>query len=669
MTARRPSSITTKEPNDSITTVHTPSAELSDEKAKAFDSPVEPGKTSSVKAIIDHWWLWEILGIVGSALSIVGLSVLLWWYQGSAVPRWSHTYHGKLGRLDGKSAHITLNAIIELMSTVSRLCLVIPITKGLSQLKWVWFAEKERTLTDLKGFEGASRQSLLESVKLLVSLQLKHFAVIAAIAVLVVQGFGFFGQQLVNYPIDYFVEDNFPKPLPPNKEQLYANWLAANANSSEFIGPLPLELQVARLSNATSYSSRDVGAGPYYSIDITMKSNIWAALYAVDPYANFATPSYFCSTGNCTWFEYSTLGVCARCSSLTSKLAKTCTPATGIDPPGVTGCDVSLPNGFSLGGDEKSRYNLMAMNTSFPPLVYTNYTSPIAIVQSITAYGTYFVNASTPINASECALVPCVLDYSVGISSQSQNNTAIGFNGESFFEDLDRVLDNYIFDGPQLSATNGPVINVPENDSRNGITHYNISGDAYLALKHYTEAVLTGFVRSPGNETLSFMSDNRTQNVPASSADAMQAIYQPCSTRDLYSNPVSDWNMCSINLLAQGMTKIIRDKDWNLTADSVIGITIVPLPKIEVGWLWIIPIIGLWLLALIVFIGTCVKTRRSRVKTWRGDPLALVFLGLGNEELERVKEHGLTEEGLSKKAEVLQVQLQFNDKQARLIQP
>jgi hypothetical protein len=77
--------------------------------------------------------------------------------------------------------------------------------------------------------------------------------------------------------------------------------------------------------------------------------------------------------------------------------------------------------------------------------------------------------------------------------------------------------------------------------------------------------------------------------------------------------------------------------------------------------------VGLWLLSTTTLIGTAWKTRRTRVKTWRGNPLALVFLGLGRKELEEVKQHGLTEDGLVKKAEALKVQLRFTDRQAELV--
>jgi len=52
---------------------------------------------------------------------------------------------------------LTLNAIIALFSTLAKLALMNPVTECISQLKWTWFAKKERNLFDLQRFDLASR--------------------------------------------------------------------------------------------------------------------------------------------------------------------------------------------------------------------------------------------------------------------------------------------------------------------------------------------------------------------------------------------------------------------------------------------------------------------------------------------------------------------------------
>jgi hypothetical protein len=119
----------------------------------------------------DDWWVAELLGVGGSGVAIVGIAILLYFFDGQPTPSWSLSFNGRHALLQNKAAHVSLNAVLALLSTVARICVLIPITKGLAQLKWVWFAEKKRTLVGLSDFEEASRQSLLHSFKLLRTLK------------------------------------------------------------------------------------------------------------------------------------------------------------------------------------------------------------------------------------------------------------------------------------------------------------------------------------------------------------------------------------------------------------------------------------------------------------------------------------------------------------------
>jgi hypothetical protein len=70
---------------------------------------------------------------------------------------------------------------------------------------------------------------------------------------ILVQGFDFFNQNLVKFPIQYY-PDHDPTNLVP---QIPTNpVLTPNATS------IPQSLQIARLANATSYNYTSVGVGP-----------------------------------------------------------------------------------------------------------------------------------------------------------------------------------------------------------------------------------------------------------------------------------------------------------------------------------------------------------------------------------------------------------------------
>ncbi|OCL14709.1 hypothetical protein AOQ84DRAFT_371044 [Glonium stellatum] len=651
MTQERLSVSPTNEPKSAVTNIDNTAITGPYEETK---SPGDPGVSQS-KFLSDsaacEWWIWELIGVVGSAGAIIGLCILFWMHNNQPTPSWQFTYSVGHGR---KTANVTFNAIIEMISTIARLCLLIPITRGLSQLKWAWFAEKERNLIDLTYFEAASRQSLLDSFKLLWTLKLSHFAIVGVFAIILAQGLSFFTQNLATYPVLYRPDLTLNKPLPPNMDELYTKWL-----QSGDVAPPP-ELQIARIVNATTYQAQSAGDAPYYNVHLGMKANIWAALYGIDISSDWYTPKFLCSTGNCTWKNYSSLGVCTRCSNITSRLTKNCVPKPSSDLPGFTGCDFSLPNGFSLGGEEGSRRNLMAMNTSLQPLVYTNYEMPIAVVQSIRAYNTSTANSTSSVNASECVLVPCVIKYGMAYSALYPDVRKTGYNGPVFMENADSIWDNYTFN------EDGITINPQPNTTANDTTKFTMDRRTYLGLKYYVEALFNGFVQGGVSESLSFLSDNRTQNVTASTADAMQAVYLPGTLGcfDVYMNVVWDANMCALINTGVAMTNIIRRYAYSIRTYSIAGETFELQSFVVIRWIWILPVAGLWFLSFITLLGTIWKTRRMGLKVWCGNPLALVFLGLSREELEKVNRDELIEGGPARRA--FKVQLRLTNGQAKL---
>jgi hypothetical protein len=97
---------------------------------------------SSAPNISKDYWGWELFGILGSAAILIGIALILNTFDGKRQPSWEH---------------VSLNSLISWLSTAAKFCILMPITSGLGQLKWVWFAEKERPLSDLQEFDSASR--------------------------------------------------------------------------------------------------------------------------------------------------------------------------------------------------------------------------------------------------------------------------------------------------------------------------------------------------------------------------------------------------------------------------------------------------------------------------------------------------------------------------------
>ena len=77
-------------------------------------------------------------------------------YDGEPIPRWP------LG--------ITLNTFLAFFTSLAKLTLLIPVTEGLGQMRWLWYTKKSRKLVDFELFDQASRGAY-RSIKLLFSLK------------------------------------------------------------------------------------------------------------------------------------------------------------------------------------------------------------------------------------------------------------------------------------------------------------------------------------------------------------------------------------------------------------------------------------------------------------------------------------------------------------------
>jgi hypothetical protein len=134
---------------------------------------VEALKENNILAIFDKWYYsWEIFGIIGSAIAIIIIAMLAVYFDDKPAPVWSY---GLSLSEDSKEIPVrfTLNSLLAIISVFGSTCALIPVTKGLGQLKYLWFIEKDRTLADLETFDSASR-GITGSLKLLWRLRFKY---------------------------------------------------------------------------------------------------------------------------------------------------------------------------------------------------------------------------------------------------------------------------------------------------------------------------------------------------------------------------------------------------------------------------------------------------------------------------------------------------------------
>ncbi|KAK8880205.1 hypothetical protein PGQ11_001499 [Apiospora arundinis] len=180
--------------------------------------------------------------------------------------------------------HISINAVVSILSTTLKACAVFILAEGISDSKWRWFREK-RPLHDFVIFDNASRGPW-GCLKLLLSPRGMHpIASLGALLIILTLVLDPFTQQLIRY---------YDCRQPSTKES-------------------------ATLPRSTMY--REAGGLMNRTLDspipIPLLGYINQGLYSP---ADVKTP-VVCATGNCTFDRpFSTLGFCSTCKEMSSHL-------------------------------------------------------------------------------------------------------------------------------------------------------------------------------------------------------------------------------------------------------------------------------------------------------------------------------------------------------------
>ncbi|KAI1734709.1 hypothetical protein F4680DRAFT_437615 [Xylaria scruposa] len=247
-----------------------------------------------VKAALDFAWVAEVLSCSVAILSLLAIVIVTRSHEGQPLPSWP------LG--------ISINALVAIFATLLKVGLTVPLSEGISQLKWQWFSEQPRSLLDMHEFDSASRGPWGSFLFLLRSdspsdnswtwTQLRRhfiwqksqfinsFAKISSILILLVFAIDPFTQQIVQ---------NVP----------------CLRDSPEMMGRVP------RSNTYFAHGmSRD---SAHFPVDQAMASAFDRGI--VNPPSDMTSLLPFeCPTGNCTIPSFSTIGLCHTCQDVTHLL-------------------------------------------------------------------------------------------------------------------------------------------------------------------------------------------------------------------------------------------------------------------------------------------------------------------------------------------------------------
>lgn len=87
---------------------------------------------------------------------------------------------------------------------------------------------------------------------------------------------------------------------------------------------------------------------------------------------------------------------------------------------------------------------------------------------------------------------------------------------------------------------------------------------------------------------------------------------------------------CAFENIAKAVTKSIRDSPFMTlgyeNANMTIGQTLVEQSFVYIRWQWITIPVLVWILAVMLWLGTAAMTWRRRAPVWRGNSMPLLFL-------------------------------------------
>ncbi|KAI1131599.1 hypothetical protein F5Y10DRAFT_233169 [Nemania abortiva] len=308
---------------------------------------------------------------------------------------------------------ISINAFIAVFGVILKAGLTVPLSEGISQLKWKWFEKRRRKLIDLNEFDAASRgpwgsflfllgtygEPIMRPkypwlypwslIKFVFNWSTDHapgyFAKFAALLTILAVAIDPFTQQLVVYT-------DCPH-------------ISANEHSL-----------VARTNQYQASGAQFQGAG-LVSLDAPMAVAINTGL--VNPPQHI--PSLIatdCKSGNCTFGNLASVGLCRSCEDITSQLRN------------ITGPNYWSAENFTIPGepDDFNGFKDLFLNSQ---LIFQTRASVSGFLRVRMAKGPNFYDSA--LSAFQCSITPCVRRYRSSISKNilsevELSSTPIGYN-------------------------------------------------------------------------------------------------------------------------------------------------------------------------------------------------------------------------------------------------
>ncbi|KAI1413260.1 hypothetical protein F5Y13DRAFT_179720 [Hypoxylon sp. FL1857] len=338
-----------------------------------------------------------------------------------------------------------------------RLALKAVIESCISQGAWIWVSafrkgNVEARLEDFKLFEEAST-GLWGSIMLIWRMKGKHLACIGAAIVILAQGFETFSSQMVGF------ED---EPTP------FVN----RSSTSTLYAPPPPRAETWR---------NIIPRGPDMSLGLSTKAAIYDGIIS----GSMSTLPVSCSTANCAWPPFPTLGVCGNC---TESFFRTSCNLQG-------GCTYTMPSGTSISkqGDTVSDLGFIVA-PSFGSMDIFNTTSQ-AFFSVFDMMSVSQTSSETRVRADQCALWFCLQSFNVAVMNGIHSSRMISnWSKTTISSETGAQFDEFTF------------IDIPSDLYVRDQARYTVQEDSIQILRGFMDSLMVGNASNIAG-TVSYSSD------------------------------------------------------------------------------------------------------------------------------------------------------------------
>lgn len=564
------------------------------------------GVYNYVKMLALNTWIGETIALVFSAACLVAIAGIMAAYDGSSAPQFPYG--------------LALNAIASIFAAASKSALICAVAAAISQLKWLRFVTKSRSLEEMNSIDEASREPL-GSLIILPRFYQMPLVSIGALITIVAIAFDPFVQQVFKYPVR-------PTVHPKN--------VATTQNAAVFHAP----------PSSTKFQD-------------TVLAGLWSPPGQLER-------NPVCPSGNCQWPIFESVGVCSECTDALDEArvaGDRCVLHNNFNEPlsepfecGLTFDDgdklilakVGRLNGTSHGGytnqfsvnnnaiwtlhnpgslqdistgDVSSKANRTVLGHENPYLAL-GYVEAALTNSEKHSYNSYHVEVSA---AQKCVISPCLRKYKISVVNGAPNITILSTNwgvvkyqvlhpshpkfpGNMFPVACWQPGTEHVEDGPNppINYTTAPVTNTSQHVFCMA-SSYATSIMDNIQFSHYAKNLWgggSGYLQTPGKQITEF----------------------PVLMKILRYN---------LTYVLEGVTASLSKLALDESDVVVTGNVTTSEPYVHVQWPWLTLPIVLELMGILLFAVAVMVNSRHDIPLWKSSLLPLLYHGLEEELLDR----------------------------------